>query len=161
KAALREAAVAQQRAGQIADADDGHRPFTVDAEGAADGGDQLLRRVADAGVTEVAEVGQVFAHLRGRGAQPGPELAAGSLGQAFTLAFFQTPQVQTQPANAGPRESRLVVRHAHDTMNGYPGRSRVRTRPWPPLLRHPKSSRPCRPCRRAPRKAIRAPTAAI
>src|SRR5262249_8071984 len=108
-AALLEAAVAEQGAGEVADADQRHRPFAVHAERPADGGDQFVRGVADAGVAEVAERGEVLAHLRVGDAERLAELAAGDLGDAVPQQSFEAAQVQAEPAPAGPRQPQFAA----------------------------------------------------
>src|SRR5262249_10141497 len=80
EAALLEAAIAKQGPGEVADADQRHRPFAVHAERPADGGDQFVGGIADAGMAEVAKRRQVLAHLRVGDAERLTELAAGDLG---------------------------------------------------------------------------------
>ena len=66
--------------------------------------DQLLGRVADAGVAQVAQVGQVLAHLGVGDAERLAELAAGDGAASLACEAFQAAQVQAEPADAGPRQ---------------------------------------------------------
>src|SRR5258708_4383012 len=82
------AAVAQQGAGEIADADEHGGPGAVDAEAVAKGGDQVGDEVADAGLAEVAEVGEILADLGIVDAESLADLAAGDFLRAFLVDAF-------------------------------------------------------------------------
>ena len=63
KALLGKAPVTHQGPTQVSEADDGERPGLVGAQNPLDGRDELTGAVADARITELAEIGQVLADL--------------------------------------------------------------------------------------------------
>src|SRR5262249_35495630 len=94
---------------QVADADDRHRPLAVDAQLAAQGCDDFLRGVADAGVAEVAEVGEVLADLGVGDAEGLAELAAGDGPHPRAVEPFEGPQVKAQARDRGRGEARRAA----------------------------------------------------
>ena len=99
KALVAETLVAQQCAAQIARADHGHRPVAVGAQDLANGLDQVVAAIADARMAEMAEVGQVFAHLGIAKAQQSAELAGAGALVPVAHQVLQLAQVQAQPAD--------------------------------------------------------------
>ena len=63
KALVIESLVAQQGSAQVAGADHGHRPIAIGAQDFANGVDQVVAAIANAGMAEVPEIGQVLANL--------------------------------------------------------------------------------------------------
>ncbi len=108
KAALLESAVAQQRPGQIAHAGHGDEPVAVDAKNTTNGGDQFAHGIADAGLAKVSEVSEILADLCVRDTKEFAQLATGNLLDPLAQKEFESAQVKTQSANAGPRWSCLV-----------------------------------------------------
>ena len=82
---LDESLVADERLAEVADADDRAAAGAVGAEDALDLLDERIDAVADPRQAELAEVGQVLAHLRGREPQVAGELARGD-GRAVVVA---------------------------------------------------------------------------
>src|SRR5262249_31656289 len=82
-----------------------YRPLAVHPQRPADGRDQFLRRVADAGLSQVAQVGQVLAHLGVGHAEGFAQLAARNRARAGAEMLLQPPQVQPQPPHAGTRQA--------------------------------------------------------
>ena len=74
EALRREAAVLQDCAAELADADEHHGPFAVDAEDLAQLFEEALDAVAAALLAEAAEVAEVLADLGGRDAEGGAQL---------------------------------------------------------------------------------------
>src|SRR5438045_1154998 len=96
KAALLEAAIAQQRSPQVADADQRRPPGPVHAQQMANGPDQLFRHVTDAGTAKAAETGQILAHLGVSDAERLAELAARHLADLVAQQCFEMTQIQAE-----------------------------------------------------------------
>ena len=99
-----EAAIAQKRASEIADADKDSRPRAVDAEATAQGGDEVGQVIADAGLADVAEVGEVLANLGVVDAERLADLTTRDLGGPFVQQAFDVPQVEAEAVDAGAGE---------------------------------------------------------
>ncbi len=130
------AAVAQQGAGEIADADEHGRPGAVDAEAVAEGGDEVGDEVADSRLTEVAKVGEILADLGIVDAEGLADLAAGDLLRPFLVNAFEVAEVETEAVDAGTREPVFAadvcgIRLAHgpSTSVAHGGESRGGGRP--------------------------------
>ncbi len=92
EALLLKPAIAEEGAGQVADADDDSIPVSIDAEALPQGGDELRGWVADAGLAEVAEIGKILANLGVGDAESFAELSAGNGVGAFcgtTLGYLK------------------------------------------------------------------------
>src|SRR5262249_6712162 len=89
EAPLGESLVTKQSAGQIADADDRDAPNAVNAEGAADSGDQFGSGVANARLAKIAEEGEILADLDIGDAKGLAKLVAGDFGDALALEALE------------------------------------------------------------------------
>src|SRR5207302_105276 len=96
-----EAAVGAEGAAEVAGADEQDVPHLVRAEDAFDLEDEVVHAVADAGVAELAEVGEVLADLGIGEAEALAELAAGDRAAVLALERLELPQVEAEPADGG------------------------------------------------------------
>jgi hypothetical protein len=101
EALVLEAAIAKEGAAEVAESDHGERPGLVGAEDAFDGVDQLVTAIADAGVAELAEVGQVFADLSVCKAKELAELRGAGGFVAVADQVLQLAEVEAEAADNG------------------------------------------------------------
>src|SRR5207302_11031396 len=90
------------------DADDDRRPRAIDAEALAEGGDDFLSGIADAGLAKIAKIGEVFADLGVGDAERLAQLAAGGGLRAFAEKALQVAEVTAEAMNAGSRQPRFM-----------------------------------------------------
>jgi hypothetical protein len=99
-----EAAVGDEGAAEVTGADEEDVPDFVGAEDFAELGDELIDAVADAGVAELAEVGEVFADL-GVGVAKGVAELFGRDGVFVGfMEGFELAQVETEAVDGGSRD---------------------------------------------------------
>lgn len=91
--------VPQEGAAHIADADHRDGPLAIGAEDAADFSDEFVAAVADAGVAEVAEIGEVLADLGVGEAEERGELAGAHGSAAGADQVLEFAQVEAEPAD--------------------------------------------------------------
>ena len=91
-----EAAVSQQGSAEVSEADHGDRPALAGPQDVLDPGNQLAAAVADAGIAELAEVGQVLAHLGVRKLKQLAELRGAGGFVPVPHQALQLSQVQAQ-----------------------------------------------------------------
>ena len=96
-----EAAVGDEGAAEVTGADEEDVPDFVGAEDFAELGDEFFDAVADAGVAELAEVGEVFADLGVGVAEGVAELFGGDGGFVGFLQGFELSEVEAQAVDGG------------------------------------------------------------
>src|SRR5262249_630278 len=108
-AALHEAMITEQGAGEIANAHQRDGPLTVDSQGTPNGADQLRGGIANARLSQVAKIGEVLSHLSVGDAERVAEHAARHPRGAIPQQALKPPQVQAQTTDAGTRRARVAA----------------------------------------------------
>src|SRR5262245_5499145 len=155
EALLGEAAVAQERAADVARAHHAHAPAPVEAEQCADLLAQVLDVVAEAAPAERAERGQVLPHLRRGDALALGEQVRRDHALALGGDLLEHAVVVREPPDRGFRDVRHALLVNPFTMGGERSAAEVARRGLAPALRLRATPR------RAPRRAPRSPAAAL
>jgi hypothetical protein len=117
KALVLKAAVAKERPGQIADADEHRPPGPVDPERPTNGGREPGGVVTNAALTEMAKGRQVPADLRGTDPHRLGQFDAGN-GPAIPGRRAQTPQILAQSLGRRPGKSEIRFGRASVSHDG-------------------------------------------
>ncbi len=96
---LTKALIAHQGPSEIAGPDDNHRPRSIRAQDATKLLDQRIGSVAHPGASELPEIGQILADLRGSSVESLSQFARGDFLHALADEILKLSQVQAQPTN--------------------------------------------------------------
>src|SRR5690606_20897996 len=101
EAARAEAAVLRKRRADLAGADDDDRPLLFETEDLANGGQQVLDRVAKPALAEGSEEGEVLPDLCRRGAARACELAGGDGRLAARVELLEEAEIEREATDRG------------------------------------------------------------